>query len=290
MKSSRTNESIRHRLASRASAWLGSAAVLAAAGCTSVPPTRVSDTLPRLRDARFVLLGEVHDNAEQHRLRAELLAQLLADGRPSRVVFEQMDRGHDADIAAAARNAESVAAAGHLDRAGWRWPLHRPLLEAALASGATISGGNLGRDEARAVVRSGSDAVPAELRGLLAASDWRDADEAAVEKDIDAGHCGALPPDLLPGMALAQRARDAALAQALLRPERADERVVLIAGNGHVRRDLGVARYLIGAGVPASRIVAVGFLEGAEPGAPFDLVRITPAAERPDPCEPLRKP
>jgi uncharacterized iron-regulated protein len=37
----------------------------------------------RLRSARYVLLGEIHDDAQHHRLRAALLRALLADGRPT---------------------------------------------------------------------------------------------------------------------------------------------------------------------------------------------------------------
>ncbi|HSI57488.1 MAG TPA: ChaN family lipoprotein, partial [Ideonella sp.] len=72
------------------------AAALLASGCAATPsltgadPTATSvasaPELAQWRGARFVLLGEVHDNAEQHRQRAELLRALLADGRPTRVL------------------------------------------------------------------------------------------------------------------------------------------------------------------------------------------------------------
>ncbi len=238
----------------------------------------------RLAGARFVLLGEVHDNAEQHRKRAALLSRLLSDGRPTAVVFEQLDRGHDATIGAAPRNAEAVATAGRLDRAGWGWPLHKPLFEAALAGGATLSGGDLSNTDARAVVTGGAASVPDDLRPLLDTAGWSAADEASVEQEIGASHCGALPTRLWPAMALAQRARDAALAGAMVAAARQHERVVLIAGNGHVRRDLGVPRYLIGAGTGNGAIVSIGYLEAPDPDAPYDIVDITPAASRPDPC------
>jgi hypothetical protein len=57
-----------------------------------------------------------------------------------------------------------------------------------------------------------------------------------------------------------------------------------MAGNGHVRRDLGVPRWL--APAEQARAFAVGFLEQGDeppPGA-FDAVVYTPRAERPDPC------
>jgi uncharacterized iron-regulated protein len=243
-----------------------------------------------LRAPRFVLLGEVHDNAVQHRERAELLRALLADGRSSVVVFEQMERSRDADIAAAPRDADAVADAGRLDRAAWRWPLHKPLVDAALAAGATVRGANLARDEVRAIVRDGIAAAPADLRAALAADTaWGAAQESALRAALADGHCGALPADRLPPMALAQRARDAAFALAMLDVP-APARVVLIAGNGHVRRDIGVPHYLRAAGVAPSDIVAVGFIEKGDPdGARFDSVRVTERAERPDPCAAFRR-
>jgi uncharacterized iron-regulated protein len=251
--------------------------------------TPAETTAARLRDARFVLLGEVHDNPQHHRERAALLSALLADGRPAQVLFEQMPRGTASAIASAPRDAESVATAGRLDRKAWRWPLHQPLLDAALAGDATIAGANLERDDVRAVMRGGMQAVAPELRALLAEDRWTPAQQAVLERSIDAGHCGLLPRERWPAMALAQRARDAAMARAMLDAKGA-ERVVLIAGNGHVRADVGVPHYLRVAGVPADRIATVGYIEdGDEAPAGFDFVRRSPPAARPDPCEALRR-
>jgi uncharacterized iron-regulated protein len=61
--------------------------------------------------------------------------------------------------------------------------------------------------------------------------------------------------------------------------------VVLLAGNGHVRRDLGVPRWLSAA--DQARVFAVGFLEEGDPeglAEAFDAVVHTARAERSDPC------
>lgn len=261
------------------------AALLLLLAACAAPPRALDDAeLPRLRRARFVLLGEVHDNAGQHLLRAALLRELLADGKPAGVVFEQMGRAEDAAIAAAPRNAEAIADAGRLDRKGWGWPLHRPIFDAAIDAAAQIAGGNLESAEVRAIVRGGLAAVPGDLRPLLAERGWSAGRQQALEHEIDVGHCHALPASQWPAMALAQRARDAAMAQALLSAAAATGRAVLIAGNGHVRRDLGVPQYLRAAGVPASQIVAIGYLEDADRDAPYDFVQVTPRTPRDDPC------
>ena len=121
---------------------------------------------------------------------------------------------------------------------------------------------------------------------------WTPAQEAALRQQIDEGHCGALPPSLLAPMAWAQRARDAALAASMVSAP-AGARVVLIAGNGHVRRDTGVPHYLQAA--PTGGMVSIGFLERDVGGArvsesPYDEVWYTAPAERPDPCAAWRPP
>jgi uncharacterized iron-regulated protein len=253
----------------------------------------------RLRSARYVLLGEMHDDAQHHHLRAALLRALLVDGRPTWVVFEQIDRQHNAAVAAAPRDTEAVVTAGQLDRKGWKWPLHRPLFDAALAGGATVLGGNLSRAEASGVVRGGVAQAPVELQRWLSAPDesgnappsaWRPAQDAALRHQVDIGHCSALPPAMIAPMALAQRARDAALAAAMTGAP-PNVRVVLIAGNGHVRRDIGVPHYL--AAARADDIVSIGFLERGSDGrtaadGPYDEAWFTAPVVRPDPCASFR--
>ncbi len=261
--------------------------------------------IERLRAARYVLLGEIHDNPEHHRLRAALLRALLADGVPTRVVFEQIDRQHNAAVEAAPRDTDAVVAAGRLDQKGWAWPLHRPLFDAALEGGATVRGGNLSRSEASGVARGGVAQAPPDLRRYLTApgdeptatdAPWTAGQNSELYRQVDEGHCGALPPKAIPAMALAQRARDAALASAMTQPPPV-ARVVLIAGNGHVRRDIGVPHYLaVGdPATPAARVRSIGFLERAADGStavdgPYDEAWFTTRVERPDPCESFRAP
>ena len=270
-------------------------------------PVDMAQALQRLRGARYLLLGEIHDNPEHHRVRAELLRALLADGVPTWVVFEQIDGQHSAAIEAAPRSTDAVVEAGRLDRKGWAWPLHRPLFDAALEGSATVIGGNLSRAEASGVVRGGLAQAPQELRRYLTdagdegtPSSWTAAQDAELIRQVDEGHCGALPPKMIAPMALAQRARDAALASAMVRAP-AGTRVVLIAGNGHVRSDIGVPHYLRAGGTAASDrtqrgnqpIVSLGLLERAPDGStsvdgPYDEAWFTTRVARPDPCEGMR--
>jgi uncharacterized iron-regulated protein len=256
--------------------------------------------------ARFRLLGEIHDDPAHHAIRARLIEDMARRGVHPAVVFEQFDLDHDAALRAAqatGAGAEQMAEAGVLDRKGWRWPLHEPLVAAALAMHLPVRAGNL----SRAALSGDLDDVlraDAPLRARLDAAPWTEAQARELRDDIVAGHCGMLPEKAVPRLVLAQRMRDAAMAQALV-DDATPDGAILIAGNGHVRADLGVPVYLR-AGQPSdlgSRIVTVGFVEvnagdahaadlarevvAAHPG--FDYLWLTPAIPRPDPCEAFRR-
>ncbi|MFT7721682.1 MAG: ChaN family lipoprotein [Roseateles sp.] len=264
------------------------ALALALAGCAGPQPAASPPV-------EFLLLGEVHDNPVQHQLRAERLAALLADGRPTAVVFEQMPAARNDALQAQARqtprDVEALVAAGQLDQRAWRWPLHRPLLEASVAGGARVLGGNLEREALRRVMRDGDAAWPPAALALAQRTPWGEPQQQAQLKAIDEGHCGLLPAAMHAPMARAQRARDAVMAETMLAARAAGAaRVVLIAGNGHVERDLGVPRYLEAAGVAPQRIHAVGYLEAGQPGSGrYDERVDTVAATREDPCKALQR-
>jgi uncharacterized iron-regulated protein len=171
---------------------------------------------------------------------------------------------------------------------------------AALDGGATLAGGNLSRADASRLVRGGTSQAPADLRELIDPvldKSWTAEHQAELLRQVDVGHCGALPASMLAPMALAQRARDAALALAMVQAaHRAapGARVVLIAGNGHVRRDIGVPHDLAALDATA-RALSVAFVElddgrPAAVDAPYDAVWFTPRAERPDPCAGFKPP
>ena len=89
-------------------------------------------------------------------------------------------------------------------------------------------------------------------------------------------------------MARGQLARDAVMASIVAR--HAVRGVVFIAGNGHVRRDIGVPHWLS----PAlrARTLTVGYLEpdaAPEMAAAFDAVVRTAASGQPDQCIAFKK-
>jgi len=247
----------------------------------------------RLHGDAVVLLGEVHDNAQQHQLRLAALQRAFASGWRPAIAMEQFDRDHQADIDRARRerpqDAQHLidAAAPAVPRAGggWNWAFYRPFVELALRYDVPLIAANLSNAETSRIVRGGYAAVfsAAEIATLGLDRPVAPELQAAQEREIDRGHCHALPPSLWPRMAQAQFARDAVMADVLRRgAERGG--VVLLAGNGHVRRDTGVPRRL---GEVKERMFAVGYLEVTDDSTPvtvFDAVVRTAPAERADPC------
>lgn len=259
-----------------------------------------------MRAARYRLLGEVHDNPDHHAFQLECLALLGESGLRPAVAFEQLDREYDLALqrilAAGGATTEAVAEAASFDRKNWRWDLYRPLVETALRYRMPIRAANLSRAAAGQVVKAGLDSLgEGRASALRIDAAWSDERERVLRTLIMDAHCQALPDAMVPGMTLAQRARDGTLAEALLDP--GPDGAVLIAGNGHVRRDLAVPAYL-DVTRPGESILSIGLLEveagktdpgeylegAAGGGASYDFVWFTPRWDRPDPCEKFKPP
>jgi uncharacterized iron-regulated protein len=255
----------------------------------------------RLAGARYVLLGERHDNPDHHRAQAALVRALLAAGRQPAVAFE-MFTADDAPaiarhLAGAPRDAGGLADAVNWKRSGWPdWAHYQPIAQAALDAGLPVVAANLAPATARALARGHGAALPADLAARYGLDrPLPDGGQAALTEEIRRAHCGHVPAERLAGMVLAQRARDAMLADSMLAAER--DGAVLIAGAGHVRTDRGVPVYLR-ARVPDASIAAVaplevrdGWTRPEQYGAafddgrlPFDWIWFTPRMSDADPC------
>ncbi len=256
---------------------------LALAACQHTPaPTATAAP-------RVLLLGEVHDSAAGHAARAALLRKEVEAGWRPAIAMEQFDTGQQAALDAAMRDcadADCVVARVVTGKSGWTWDFYKPVIQLALDYKLPLLAANLSRADASKVVkdgigaalpvglvaRYGLDALPAEVLG-------------AQETEVRDSHCGALPEPMVSPMAKAQVARDVVMAETM-RTHLANG-VVLIAGNGHVRKDIAVPYWLRRDGL-APR--AVGFLEPASDASVFDAVERIPATERPDPCAGFKAP
>lgn len=262
------------------------------------PGAPLPEALRRLADGEarvdFLLLGEIHDHPLHHRLRIDWLEAIAPRWRFA-LAMEQFDadRQGDIDRARAQRaSAREIAQAAGFDFRGWDWTHYAPFVELALRFDLPLVAANLSAREARAIARGGAHPM-----AQVEPPGWTGEDAQRMAGDLQRGHCGMLPASALPAMSAAQRARDATIARAIVDAQRASGLpVVLLTGNGHVRRDLGVPRYLSGL-APQATVLAVGLIERddaapeqapARPLQAFDLVVETPAHPRPDPCEAFR--
>ncbi len=255
--------------------------------------------------ADFVLIGEVHDNPDHHRLQAWIITQMAARGRKPAIVLEMIDAGQQAALDAHIQGVGTAQGLGEAigwETSGWpAWAEYQPIAEAALAARLPLKAGSPTREETRTVGKMGLSALAAErFEGLSLSDRFSDHLQQALIDELFVSHCELMPENSLSPMSNVQRLRDAVMADRMLAT--AEAGAILIAGNGHVRADRGVPWYLARRAPGKSRLVivlaetdaALQTPEGYAPRDPdgnpaADYVWFTPAAEREDPCEALRQ-
>jgi uncharacterized iron-regulated protein len=253
------------------------------------PETLVS----RLATRRYVLLGEKHDNPDHHRLQAWIVAALIAAGRRPAVAFEMM-RADQADaivqhLAASPGDARGLGDALRWRQSGWpAWSMYEPIVEAAVRAKLPVVAANLSTAANAALRRGGVAALdPAETTRLGLDRPLGDDVRQRLATEIRDAHCGQGPERLVDSFVVVQRARDAHMAAALR--EVGGDGAVLIAGVGHVRRDMGVPRALPDADTATVAFVEVRADMTAPPALAVDYVWLTPRADDHDPCERFKK-
>ena len=271
------------RLDLRTRALAGVVATVLLAGCAALPAA--APTRP------VVLFGEIHDNAAQHALRLRAFESMLHTGARPALLLEQFDRERQGEIdrvltSAPAPDADAIILAGSgapaSNTTSWHWPFYRPLIALALAHGLPIVAANVSRADSRRVY---SEGLQAHGFDPAVAPDITTAQARAIEQS----HCGQVDVPMAQRMASAQIARDQFMARVV--EKHAARGAVLLAGNGHVRTDIGVPRWL----TPATReqTESIGMLEadaGERPDdtAAYDRVIVTPRQPRADPCAAMR--
>jgi uncharacterized iron-regulated protein len=207
-------------------------------GACALPPLDAAQQarLASLLPADALLLGEQHDAPEHQQLQRQVVQWLADRGQLAAVVLEMAEAGHGTAGLPPDARARQVRAALAWDDARWPWRTYGPVIMAAVAAGAPVLGANLSLAQMREAMRQSAldDRLPAELL-------------AVQRQRIRDSHCGLLPEPRIDPMTRVQIARDIAMADAVARAaqQAAPGRVVLlITGNGHVHRALGVPRFL----------------------------------------------
>lgn len=194
------------------------------------------DLVTGLGAPALLLVGEQHDAIAHQRLQRQLIKALGGEHRLAAVVMEMAEQGKStAGLNPWASEGEVRQALDWNEHTGWPWPVYGPVVMAAVRQGIPVHGGNLPRQAMRSAMQDAS------LDQLLAPSAL-----ARQEEGIRQGHCGLLPDAQIPSMVRVQIARDQTMARTAGNLVQPGKTVMLIAGQGHVRRDLGVPVHLPG--------------------------------------------
>lgn len=263
-----------------------SSVLLASIACSVLTGPALAQPAPQ---PTIWLMGEIHDNPEVHAYRLRDVNKLLADGWRPAILMEQFDVDKQAQLTEAwQRCKEAQCVIDGAGGQGWDWALYKPLIQVALDRRLPLIAANLSRDQLRVVTKEGLravfDADTVKHYRLDEPFDkaWLDTQGYAIR----VGHCNMLPEHMITPMARSQAARDVMFAKLIA--QYAPQGVILIAGNGHVRKDVGVSHWLN----PElqDRVVVAGYVESAEADPSwYDRVRVVSPHPRPDPCEAFKR-
>ena len=212
-----------------------SLALLGAAGCATPAPLGADGQarLATLLPADALLLGEQHDAPAHQQLQRQAVQWLAARGELAALALEMAEQGRStAGLPRDASEADVQHALAWRD-AGWPWKTYRPVVMAAVRAGVPVLGANLPAARQREAMRD-------------AALDARLPPAALAEQQqrVRDGHCGLLPESQIGPMTRVQIARDIAMADTVRAARQPGRTVLLVAGNGHVHRALGVPLHL----------------------------------------------
>lgn len=214
-----------------------------------------SDMFQQLNDARSILVGERHGNAE-HPLFARCLLYKLSEKSAPSIVLEMLPRTSQPIIDAFRKKhpdrVDSLGVELKWWTTGWpEWRNYEPMFDAAWISRSPLLGG-----DTAAKTGPEEDAVSASFLageyGQVSAS-W-----AASMKDA---HCGLISDERAGDLGDHQVNRDHSMAQVLSQARRSDgsvDKSILFAGRAHVRRDRSVPKHLIAMGISPSDIKTIG--------------------------------
>ena len=238
-------------------------------------PSAVHRRLQALGPAGVLLLGEQHDVPAHQQLQRAVVQALAAQGTLAAVALEMAEQG--ATTATLAPDASEALAQAVLrwDAAAWPWAAYGPVVMTAVRAGVPVLGANLPRAQIRDAMKSVA------LDDHLTPGSWQ-----KQQENIRQGHCGLLPESQIVPMTRVQTARDAAMARTLLAARQPGKTVLLIAGNGHVDREVGVPTHL-GRDL-LRKTVMLGAMAQVHP-ASSDALWATPAPPPRDHCAELQR-
>ena len=225
--------------------------------------------------AMALLLGEQHDVPEHHRIEQQVIATLAARGVLAAVALEMADAGATTAALQPHSNEAQTKLALNWQDNSWPWADYGPAVMAAVRAGVPVIGANLPNSAMKASMADSK--LDTQLPGPAL---------KAQQQLIRLGHCNLLPEGQITPMTRVQIARDRQMAQVLADAAVPGKIVVLVAGSGHVNRQLGVPQHLPEALHARSVLLQAG--DGADQDNAFDATWGTPSRPEVDYCAGLR--
>ncbi|WP_428035326.1 ChaN family lipoprotein [Amphritea sp.] len=195
----------------------------------------------QLRNHRFILIGEKHDNPEHHQRELQLL-QALQNGSNTRLVLEMLDEQQGESLArlsSMSSESEIKTLLNWNDR-NWPWQDYGPLISAALREGNQLKAGNLSKPVLMQIYQTG---LPDQPR-LATVSTIPQTIRATIQQQVYESHCRTIPFEQMGPMTDIQLSRDASMAYALNHQLGEQMQAILITGAFHARKDTGIPQHL----------------------------------------------
>jgi len=233
---------------------------------------------------KIFLMGEIHDNSFGHKLRFDHVKHLIAQGHRLVLAMEQFDRENQPQLDAALNRCKHVdCVLAMVATSSWDWDFYKGFIQLALDKKVTLIAANLSSKDVYKVMVNGFSAVFAQKLIIEYKLNQIPIPLLNAQKNaIDEGHCKALPSSSIEPMARGQIARDVWMAHVINGLQ--NQTVVLLAGNGHIRKDIGVFQWL---GAHKQLLTQThGYVEeeDIDNSTRFDRVNIVTKAKRSDPC------
>ena len=258
-----------------------------AGGCASRPEAPIleqpggsavaqtASQLDALLPADVLLVGEQHDAAEHQQIEQQVVSVLASRGLLAALVLEMADAGVSTASLKPSATEEQTRRALKWDDKAWPWQAYGPAVMTAVRAGVPVLGGNLPRE-----------AMPASMNDSKLDAQLPGPALKAQQQGIRIGHCNLLPESQIQPMTRIQIARDISMATTLSQAVLPGKTVVLLSGNGHADRKLGVPQHLR-ADLKAKAIqLRAGDASTSESA---DAVWSTPALPEIDHCDRLRE-
>ena len=265
-------------------------AVLLFSACASRPEAPIieqlagpaaSDTATRidaLMPMEVLLLGEQHDASEHQKIEQQVVANLTQRGILAALALEMADAGTSTAKLHPSSSDEQVRLALKWNDSGWPWTAYGPAVMTAVRAGVPVLGANLPRTQMQVSMADSN------LDGQLPGPALK-----AQQQLIRIGHCNLLPESQITPMTRIQIAKDISMANTLSQAAVPGKVVLLLTGNGHADRSLGVPQHLAAnLKVKVLRLRA-GSNTASDGVNSFDMVWVTVQLPDKDYCAGLRE-